>query len=63
MKLRFLAFSLVLPGGDIHIVGVVSLGLSFLGLALDTEVTAAGLVPVQGVTSHELADFEEVLKP
>ena len=63
MKLRLLAFSLVLPSGDIHIVRVVSLGLSFLGLALDTEVTAAGLVPVQGVTCHKLADLEEVLKP
>ena len=62
MKLRLLAFSLVLPGGDIHIVRVVSLGLTLLGLALDTEVTAAGLVPVKGVTCHQLADLEEVLK-
>ena len=26
-------------------------------------MTAAGLVPVQGVTCHQLADLEEVLKP
>ena len=41
VEFRLLILTLVLPGGHIHVVGVIPLGLSFLGLALNTEMTSA----------------------
>ena len=46
VEFRLFVLSLVLPSGDVHVIGVIPLGLAFLGLALYTEMTTAGLVPV-----------------
>ena len=63
VEFRLFVLSLVFPSGDIHVIGVIPLGLTFLCLAFNAEMTAAGLVPVEGVTGHQLSDLEEVLKP
>ena len=62
MEFRLGTLALVLPGSNVHVVGVVPLCLAFLGLALDTEMTAARLVAVECVISHQHADFEEVFQ-
>ena len=62
MELRSNTLTLVFPSGYIHIVGIVTLGLTFLGLAFGTEVSAARLVTVESVSCHKLADLEEIFK-
>ena len=60
VEFRLIALALVLPGSYIHVVLVIPLGLSFRSLALLAEMTSAGLIPVESVLGHELADIEEV---
>src|SRR5574344_2792377 len=57
MELRSNTLTLVFPSGYIHIVGIVTLSLTFLCLAFDTEVSAARLVTVESVSCHKLADL------
>ena len=59
-ELWLLAFAHVLPATNIHEVGVVALGLAFLGLVLLTEVATARLLTMEGVACHELTDLDEV---
>src|SRR5262249_30408076 len=60
MELRLDAVALVLPRGDVAEVLVVALRLAVGGLVLEAEVAAAGLVALEGVQAHELAELEEV---
>ena len=63
MKYRILILSLILPCRHIHVILVIPLGFSFGSLALYAEVTAAGLIPVKGVTSHKFTYLKEICKP
>ena len=54
--------ALVFPSANIHEVLVVALGLAVLGLVLDTEVAAAGLFAVGGVSDDELCQLEVVFE-
>ena len=60
MELWLNTLTLVLPSSNVHIVLVVTLGLTLFSLHLLTEVTSARLVSVESVASHKLTDFEEV---
>ena len=60
MEFRCISFTLILPGGYIHVILIVTLGLPFFSLGLDTEMTAAGFVAVEGVDCHEFTYFKEV---
>ena len=58
------------PGSPVHShaldvgeVLVVAHRLALLGLVLDSEVAAAGLLAVEGVQAHQLGQFEEVVDP
>src|SRR6266436_3020727 len=57
---RRLAGPRVLPRRDVAEVGVVPFGLTLGGLALDAEVAAAGLTPVQGVGANQLGQLEKI---
>ena len=57
------ARALPLPGADEGEVLVVALGLALVGLVLDPEVAAAGLLAHEGVAAHELGQLEEVGDP
>ena len=60
---RLLADPVPLPGADVRVVVVVALGLALLGLVLDPEVTAAGLLAATGVEDELLTELEEVGDP
>ena len=60
MEYRLLVLACIFPCADILIVLVIAESLSVGSLHLDAEVTAAGLVAVESVTGHQLADLEEV---
>src|SRR3954469_12341690 len=53
----------VLPRRGIRELVVVAQRLALVGLVLDTEMTAARLLAVQGVTTHERGELEEVGYP
>src|SRR5208282_49487 len=53
-------FSLVFPGGDVGVVGVVAHRLALGCLIPFAEVTTAGFLAVQRVQAHEFGEFEEV---
>jgi hypothetical protein len=57
---RFGTVALVLPGRDVREVFVVALRLALLRLVFLAEVTAAGLLAVERVAAHQLAELEEV---
>ena len=61
MENRLLVLSGILPCADILVVLVITEGLTVGCLHLYPEVTAAGLVAVESVTGHQLADFEEII--
>src|SRR2546430_620342 len=48
------------PGAGVAEVRVVASGLALRGLALDAEVAAAGLTPVERIEAHQLRELEEV---
>src|SRR5512134_2315779 len=60
VQFRGLVRAPVFPGGHIAEILIVPLGLAVGHLVLYAEVAAAGLVPVQGIAGHELAELEEV---
>ena len=60
MENRILAFTCVLPCTDVLIVLVITESLAVSSLHLHTEMTSAGLVPVESVTGHQLTDLEEI---
>ena len=53
----------ILPGGNIHVIGIVPLGFPFLCLAFNTEMSTAGFLPLQGVNGHQLSNVKEIFKP
>ena len=57
---RRLAGARVLPRRDVAEVVVVAFGLTLGRLALDAEVAAAGLRPVQGVGAHQLGELQKI---
>src|SRR5208283_1239831 len=63
VQLRRLAFALVLPGRRIGVLFVVAQALALRVDVLLAEVTAAGLVAIQGVEAEQLGEFEEVGHP
>src|ERR1700739_142277 len=50
----------IIPGGNVGVMLVVTLGFAFGGLILLTEMTAARFVAVEGVNAHQLGKLEEV---
>ena len=60
MEYRLLVLACIFPCADILIVLVIAESLTVGSLHLDAEVTAAGLVAVESVTGHQLADLEEI---
>ncbi len=57
---RCVAGSAILPCGDVGVMLIVTLGFAIGCLILLAEVTAAGLVAVEGVDAHELGELKEV---
>ncbi len=59
MQLRLFAGTLVLPGANVAEVDIVT--LRFTGILIfRAEMTAAGLVAVQGVTAEQFTELKEV---
>src|SRR5215831_7873361 len=54
------ARTLEFPCGDVRKVGVVAQGLTIGRLVLLAEMTAAGFVAVQRISTHQFAKFEKI---
>ena len=57
---RFVADSLVFPGGDVAEFVIVAGAFAFAGLVFFAEVSAAGFIPLQRVVRQQFREFEEV---
>src|SRR5207302_8014344 len=57
---RGFVFARVLPGRHVGKIGIIALGLAVFGLIFLAEVTAAGLVAVEGVLNEKLGELQEI---
>ena len=62
MEFGFNSLTLELPSRNIHVILVIALGFTFLCLTFYTEVTAAALLTVKSIESHQFTNVEEVFQ-